>query len=175
MSERTAAKIFDRYVLEMSMHMPAVVFPSQTTAHQVRKSKPILFLSILVAASVGMMPVAPQEELTGLLKETLATCVMRYGGKSIELVQALFLTIVWYRPPKRYEQMNFYQLTHIAAIMAIDIGLGRRMNMPKNQRPPTSSEQTTRIPKHLFSSNLMEARRTWLGCYFMCSKYVAFF
>lgn len=172
--ERTAAQIFDRYIVEMTIHMPAVVFPSQTTAHQIRTTKPILFLSILVAASVGMMPMEPQEELTALLKGTLADCVIRYGGKSMELIQALILAVAWYRPPKRYDQMNFYQLTHIAAIMAVDIGLGKRMNLPKNSRPPTGSEQTTLMPKHLLNSSTVEARRTWLGCYFMCSKYVVF-
>lgn len=167
--ERTAARVFDRYVMEMAIHIPAVVFPSQTTAHQVRISKPILFLSILVAASIGIIPLEPQEELNALLKLTLADCVIRYGGKSMELVQTLFIAVAWYRPPKRYEQMNFYQLTHIAAIMAVDVGLGKRISLPKNQRP-TGSEQTTRMPKYFSDSSTLEARRTWLGCYFLCSK-----
>ena len=168
--ERTGAQIFDRYVMEMAMHMPAVVFPSQTTAHQIRRSKPILFLSIMVAGSVGLIPMDTQEVLVSLLKTTLADCVIRFGGKSMELVQALFIAVAWYRPPRLYEQMNFYQLTHIAAVMAVDIGLGKRMNVPRNQRLLTGSEQTTRIPKFLLNPTTVEARRTWLGCYFLCSK-----
>ena len=167
--DRTANQIFDRYVVEMAPHMPAVVFTPQTTAHQIRTTKPILFLSIIVAASVGMMPLEPQEELTDLLMDTLANSVMRLGGKSLELVQALLISVAWYRPPKRYEQMNFYQLTHIAATMAIDVGMGKCTPGPKTGRPPTGSEQS-RIPKYLMHPGTLEARRTWLGCYFLSSK-----
>ena len=168
--ERTATRFFDRYVAEMAVHMPAVVFPPTMTAHMLRKTRPILFLSILVAASVGMIRVETQEELNALLMETLSKCVIRYGGKSLELIQSLIVAVLWYRPPKRYEQMNFYQLTHIAAIMAVDIGMGKRINVPKASRPTTSSEQTTRMPKYMLNSSTVEARRTWLGTYFMCSK-----
>ena len=150
--------------------MPAVAFPPQTTAHQIRKQKPVLFLAILVAASVGIMPLEPQDELTDLLMATLADCVVRYGGKSTELIQAILVAVIWYKPPKRYDQMNFYQLSHVAVVMAIDCGMGKRMNLPKGSRPPTSSEQTTRMPKYLSNSSTVEARRTWLGCYFTCSK-----
>ena len=167
--ERTADKLFDRYVVEMAVHMPAVIFPRQTTAHQIRATKPILFLSILVAAAVGMMPIEPQEEMTELLKATFAQCIIRLGGKSIELIQALIIAVAWYRPPKLYEQMNFYQLTHIAAVMAIDIGLGKRIPGWKTGRPQSSADQA-RMPKYLLHSGTIEARRTWLGCYFLCSK-----
>ncbi|KAL9049325.1 MAG: hypothetical protein Q9162_007275 [Coniocarpon cinnabarinum] len=169
LDDRNANRIFDRYVVEMAQHMPAVVFTPQTTAHQIRTQKPILFLSIIVAASVGMMPLEPQDELTELLLDTFANCIVRLGGKSLELVQALIIATTWYRPPKRYEQMNFYQMAHIAATMAIDVGMGKCAPGSRSGRPQTGSEQA-RMPKYLMNPGTLEARRTWMGCYFLCAK-----
>ena len=167
--ETTANRIFDRYVEEMTVHMPAVVFPPRTTACDVRSSKPIVFLAILVAASVGMAPLNLQHYLTRLLLRSLADFIIRMGEKSMDLIQALLIATIWYRPPKRYEHMNFYQLSHIAVVMAVDIGLGKRVTASKTLQMQATKNQN-RSFKHLLISDSVEARRTWLGCYFMCAK-----
>jgi hypothetical protein len=46
-----ATKMFNCYVEKMAFHMPSVVFPPGTTAADIRKSKPTLFLAILSASS----------------------------------------------------------------------------------------------------------------------------
>jgi len=65
--------------------------------------------------------------------------------------------------------MNFYQLSHIAAVMAIDVGMGKRLNSSKNLRMVGGYDKFRR-PKYLFNADTVEARRTWLGCYFLCAK-----
>jgi len=166
---QSAIRIFDRYVLEMAIHLPVVLFSPGTAAAEIRSTKPILFLSILVAASVGMTDLRIQQELAQIVMGVFADCIIRNGEKSLELVQALQIATIWYRPPKRYEQMNFYQLSHIAAVMAIDVGMGKRLNSSKNLRMVGGYDKFRR-PKYLFNADTVEARRTWLGCYFLCAK-----
>lgn len=167
---KLAARIFDRYVKEMPQHLPVVVFDPGTTAAEVRMTKPILFLAILVAASKGLTPLPTQDELNEILLDIYADSIIRKGAKTLELVQALLISVVWYRPPKRYEQMNFYQLSHIAAVMAIDIGLGKRLKKTWRTMGPAFTDGRT--PRNLILTDTVEVRRTWLGCYFQCSKYV---
>lgn len=167
---KLSSEIFDRYVADMANHLPAVVFSPGTSAAEVRTNKPILFLAILVAASVGITDMDMQQALCEILMGAFADRIIRSGEKSLELIQSLMISTIWYRPPKRYEQMNFYQLTHIAAVMAIDVGMGKRSSPSKTWRmnPP----EPARGQKMLFNSDTVEARRTWLGCYFLCAKLV---
>jgi hypothetical protein len=94
------------------------------------------------------------------------------GHKSLELVQAITVAVIWYWPPERFEELKFYQLVHVAAVMAIEIGLGRKKaakggfrkhisyawrDHPLRKNPPP--DPTT-----------IEARRAWLTCYFMATN-----
>lgn len=168
LSRKMAARVFDRYVTEMAPHLPAIVFDPGATAAEVRSSKPVLFLSILVAASKGLLDLDIQEQLATLQLDNFADGIIRHGAKSLEIVQAMLVATIWYKPPKRYDQMNFYQLTHVAAVMAIDIGLGKRLKKTWRTMGPAFSEGRT--PRSMLLSDTVEVRRTWLGCYFQCAK-----
>jgi hypothetical protein len=49
------------------------------------------------------------------------------GEKSLELIQSLILSSVWYCPPEEScgrMNLHFYQYIHMAATMALDLGIG---------------------------------------------------
>ncbi|KAI9724249.1 MAG: hypothetical protein M1828_003673 [Chrysothrix sp. TS-e1954] len=170
--QRTASAIFDRYRQDMAIHLPTVVFSDEITAEEVRKETPILFLSILVAASVGMTGLKMQQELAQILLGALADRVIRHTEKSIPLIQAILVATIWYRPPTRYSQMNFYQLTHIAAVMAIDIGMGKKLHPSKKKQMQENVNDGSLNAQYRSTTDTdsLEARRTWLGCYFLCAN-----
>ena len=169
-----AAQVFERYVKVLSPHLPAVVFPPGTTAEQMFKERPILYVCILSAASFGAVHPDVNKQLSREAIGAIADCVVRNGAKSLELVQAMQVTALWYRPPENAEQTNFYQIIHMAAVMALDIGLGKRFNPAKARRglggangslmpgPPRTSPQ---------DSDTLEARRAWLTSYYLCARY----
>lgn len=119
-----AVELFQRYTDQMARHMPAVVFPPGTTAADIRKTKPVLFLSIMAASTTEMSDV--QRAIVKEMMQVFAEKIFIVGEKSLELVQALQLAVIWYWPPEHFEELKFYQLVHTAAVMAIDIGLGKR-------------------------------------------------
>jgi hypothetical protein len=90
------------------------------------------------------------------------------GEKTLELIQAIHISTLWYWPPEHFEELKFYQLIHIAAVMAIDIGLGKKTKSAKGKSGAglwrDHAWRRTPYP----DSESIEARRTWLACYFLC-------
>ncbi|KAF1846324.1 uncharacterized protein K460DRAFT_286653 [Cucurbitaria berberidis CBS 394.84] len=166
MSPDVAERVFLRYVNDICPHFPAVPFPPGTTAREIRDKKPLLFLSILAGSSHGsaeqLVSQDVQRELTKILKDQLADIIWRNGEKSLEIVQALQVAVLWYRPPLHFEQHNFYMMVNCATIMALDLGLGRKAtpNVMKLSIGPFRGYHP--------NSSSIEARRTFLVCYYLC-------
>lgn len=162
-----AAQLWDRYNYHMAPHLPGVVFPKDMTVGELRKTKPILFLAIISAASSEIPNV--QRVIVKELMQVFADKVMITGEKSIELVQALNISVIWYWPPEHFEELKFYELVHMAAVMAIDLGLGKRKSRRGRLTGPALRDHPFR--KHPPPDpTTIEARRTWLMCYFLATN-----
>jgi hypothetical protein len=165
-----ANELLARYVTHMFPHLPGVVIPPGTTAADLRASKPLLFLAIMAAAS-SEIP-ALQRSLTKELMQVLAERIIVRGHKSLELIQALQIATIWYWPPERFDELKFYQLVHMAAVMAIEIGLGRRRTVKGGFRKHIASVWRDHPMRKsaLPDPTTIEARRAWLTCYFMATN-----
>ncbi|KAK8090054.1 hypothetical protein PG997_005015 [Apiospora hydei] len=159
---------FARYNDHMIAHLPAVVFPREMTAADLRKSKPLLFLSVMAAASSEVYSV--QRPLVKELTQIFAEKVIINGEKSLEMVQALQVSVIWYYPPEHFEELKFYQMVHVGAVMAIDVGLGRRRNNPKSRFVPYTWQNHPLRKDPLPDPSAIECRRAWLACYFLASN-----
>lgn len=164
----TATQLFNRYVNDMAPHMPSVVFPPGTTAADVRKSKPTLFLAIL-SAGASTDHADFQKMFTREVMQIYADRIICHGEKTLELIQALLVSTIWYWPPEHFEELNFYQLIHLAAVMAIDIGINKKNKPSKGPKSMAGlwkdhAWRRTALP----DASSIEARRSWLSCYFLC-------
>ncbi|KAK3396310.1 hypothetical protein B0T20DRAFT_267907 [Sordaria brevicollis] len=169
-SMEQAAKFLERYNKHMVPHLPGVVFPADMTAEKLKKTKPILFHAVMAAAA-GEEPLV-QKTLTNDLMKIFAEEVMVTGNKSLELVQAIQIATIWYWPPERFEELKFYQLLHIAAVMAIDLGLGRKRQPRgglRNGMPSTIRDKIMYKPPPPDPTSI-ESRRAWLTCYFLATN-----
>ena len=166
-------KIFNRYMTKLAPHMPAVVFPAGTTAEQIWKEKPILYVCILSSASAGYLHPDVTRQLSREAIRAIADCVVCNGAKSLELIQAMQVLALWYKPPEKAEQTNFYQIIHMAAVMSIDIGLGKRFNPAKARRGFGGPHAEFAPGPHMIlpqNSDTIEARRAWLASYYLCAS-----
>lgn len=161
-----ASNMFDCYVEKMAPHFPAVVFPAGTAAAEIRKTKPTLFLAILSAASGSNHPEL-QRILTKEVMAIYAERIIVSGEKTLELIQALHISTLWYWPPEHFEELKFYQLIHIAAVMAIDIGMGKKNKISKSKAGGLWRDHPWRRTPYPDPESI-EARRAWLACYFLC-------
>lgn len=161
LSMETATSIFNHYVEDMVPHFPAVVFPPGTTAEDVRRSKPTLFLAILSAASGAQYPEL-HRTLYWEISRTFAERVMVNGEKTLELVQALVLCTMWYFIPDHYVELKFYMYIHLAAVMALDIGIARKnklMRVSFRELPPLPPKITTELGGNDGSGGIDEWQR----------------
>ncbi|KAL2261170.1 hypothetical protein VTK26DRAFT_4623 [Humicola hyalothermophila] len=165
-----ANELFARYTNQMCQHLPGVVFPPGMTAGELRATKPTLFLAVMAAASSEQPPL--QKTLTYELMQVFGDKIFVQGNKSLELVQAVQLSVIWYWPPERFEELKFYQLVHVAAVMAIEIGLGRKKHIKSGFRKHLSTAWRDHPLKKpiLPDPTTIEARRTWLTCYFLATN-----
>ncbi|KAK4162545.1 hypothetical protein QBC43DRAFT_241255 [Cladorrhinum sp. PSN259] len=164
-----ARELFLRYTMQMCQHLPGVVFPVSLTVTELRATKPILFLSIMAAASSEMPGL--QKVLTKELMQVFAEKIIVDGQKSLELVQALQVAVIWYWPPERFEELKFYQLVHVAAVMAIEIGLGRKKQARGGfKRHIANAWKDHPMHKAPPDPTTLEARRAWLTCYFLATN-----
>ncbi len=158
----TAYRMFDRYNTEMQS-LPIVVFQPGTKAEDIRRSKPVLFLSILSAASNTIRPDLQPIFIEEVMR-VLADRVIVRGEKTMEIVQSLQVITIFYQPPERYDELNFNQLIHIAVVMGIDIGMGKRTRAGQVAWREYMGKAAPTDP------NAAETRRAWLGLYFMCAN-----
>lgn len=185
----TAEKLVYRYKKELYPGFPMVPIPEDMTAARLRVEKPILFLAIL-AASSNTMHQALNRELHAEIIKKLAKKVVIKGKKSIEIVQALTLVSAWYFPPAHFERLNFYQLTHMASTMAIDLGLAKGTGQQKGLGLPrefslglrAKAVKTGMGMSQMFKQNhvqrmhesfpdpvSLESKRTYAACFIQCA------
>ncbi|KKZ61243.1 hypothetical protein EMCG_04115 [[Emmonsia] crescens] len=163
----TALMCFNRYVNDMAPLLPFIVFPPGTSMAEVRRTKPILLLVIL-SISIGILKPDIQVPLLNEVFRLFADQIIVKGSKSLELVQAIIVSMIWYTPPDHYEEMKFFQLIHIAATMAMDLGMNRRTKSKAKSKSMGMWREIMGKKAIMLDPDAPETRRAWLGCYFMC-------
>ncbi|KAF5860277.1 hypothetical protein ETB97_001755 [Aspergillus alliaceus] len=141
------------YITELTAFAPMVLLPPDTTASQLRRSKPTLFLSVIAAAAIAIddgLAVILNRELVRLYAERFFI----NGDKSFELVQTLLLMIVFYYPPESPLKLQNYQYTHIAATMALEIGLATKRKVP-NSASRKANKRTSNVAMKTRRPNLL--------------------
>ncbi|KAL8665625.1 MAG: hypothetical protein Q9202_002129 [Teloschistes flavicans] len=162
-----ASALFEDYTRRMAHHLPLVMFPPDTPAGAIRKHRPTLFLAILSVAS-GQDHPDIQRILAKEIMRTFAEKIIYRGEKSLELIQALQVVTIWSWPEENREPQT-YQLIHMAAVMAIDLGLGKRV---KGGREPSQSlwKEYSRTRATAQAVESPDGWRAWLGCYLLCAS-----
>ncbi|KAH6708591.1 hypothetical protein VD0002_g6184 [Verticillium dahliae] len=166
-SSQKADALLSRYNTQLVPHMPAVIFPPDLTATELRETRPTLFLAVATAASTDTPEL--QRLLSRELTRVFAEKIMIRAEKSLELVQALQITVTWYWLPDEYDQVHIYYLATTSISMAIDIGLGGCT--PSKPTVPYGAYAFSRATQlSAIDPTALDARRTWLVCYFMASS-----
>lgn len=161
----TAEDLVSLFINDLLAFFPFMVLPADTTARHLRTTKPVLFLAILAGTSIAV-----DNGLANTLnREMLTMYAQRFffkAEKSLEMVQALLLMNIYYLPPELPSQIQAYQYSHIAATMALEIGIASRKRMPRKVAPGQKHVK----PPSKFDEQMAEQARTILACYHLASK-----
>jgi hypothetical protein len=145
------------------------VFPPGAVASTVRKTKPILFLAILGAAS-GFLGDGVRKTLVEEVMRTYSDRIIMSGYKNLDLLQAIQVSAVWYFPPERFDEVKVYQLIHMAAIMAIELDFVRATRPSTSRLSLLKDGELGRLSliKPAPKEPQSECQRALLCCYILC-------
>lgn len=91
-------KILDRFINAYIFHLPAIVFPPNITAREVLETKPMLFLVILASIGPDVLSPTVATKLLDLSLELLKEACFGQNIKSLEMVQAVLILVLFYKP-----------------------------------------------------------------------------
>lgn len=178
LSMHKASLLYARYTLELVQYFPTVILPEGCEPSDIRRKNPTLFLAVIAAAS-GSADAELNVMLNKEILQVYADQILIKGEKSLELIQSMLITIAWYCPPDNFEELRFYQYIHMAATMALDLGIGNKMRKPPSSSHPSVVDsveglrwESSRENKLPSDSGLLDSRRTILSCYLNCSRLV---
>ena len=152
----TAFASFERYRTKMAQYFPFLTISEDIDIERYRRKRPILF-SVIVLAGIPVFRPDLAEPIAQYITQAFRDGILRDGDRRLELVQSLTLFVCFYARTLQKKDLNFYQYINIAATMALEMNLGRRA-----PRGPQGAQEPQR--EHL------EARRAWLGCYYMAAN-----
>ena len=152
-----AYRIFHHFARSMAPQIPIIVFPEYTDPENILVTRPTLFLAIVSIAA----PLEIQAPLSSEFLRILGHLIIVNQETSLELIQALQVLIVWFRPTDGRDA-RCSQYCSIACTMAISLG----MNIPSGKEEHWS----------LWSANnpgeSEEGARAFVGCFILSSMYV---
>jgi hypothetical protein len=110
-----ADQLFQSYNNDLTQYYPTVVFPPGVSAADLRRTKPTLFLAVISAAAAKVDPHLYSILNTEVLSAYAHRTVVK-SEKSLELIEAMIITTVWYYPPGKYAQLKFYEYIHMVRL-----------------------------------------------------------
>ncbi|KAJ5288147.1 hypothetical protein N7478_003833 [Penicillium angulare] len=149
------------YRTTLAPYCPFVIIPPQIDAEKLRREKPFLFLTIIMAALYNNMPL--QRKLEKEVKKAISERMMGGGKITFEVLQGLLVHIAWcqyHSRPRRYAQY-----LHLAISIITDLQLNRS---------PEHRFWTTRVSfdgdddKDTVSLG-REEKRAVIGCFYFSS------
>lgn len=124
LSLNTALSLFYRYRSELSQHYPVVIFANDDDANDIRRSKPVLFLSVMATAT-GTADTELNRVRNEEILKVYAEKVIVYGKRSLGLIQAITIAIAWYYASDSFTNPKFAQYTQIAAMLVLELGIDK--------------------------------------------------
>lgn len=121
----------------MHEQFPFVILPPNISCAESIRLKPFLTLGVLLAASIGDEEFQAACDL--LFRNVLATKIIVYGERSLELLQGLLVYLAWHHHYMNRETQQLYQYVQLAIGMAID--LGPYQQLPKNVSNETAARE----------------------------------
>jgi hypothetical protein len=156
LDEITQQQLLNKFLKELSPHLPFIYFSPEVTLRHLRNEHAILLSSILAASAASLYPPLGLV-LAEKLEREYADRIVIGGEKSIELVQAVLVSSVWYQPPTRFQDLKFTMYGHMAANMALDLRIA-------NDREIDGSE--------LDLVDKLNRKRVVIACYLLCARLV---
>jgi hypothetical protein len=133
---------------------PFVALPKDCRCQDLIQNRPIVLFAVLTVSSYDS--VLLQAILSREFRKVVMVRIMR-GEKSLDLLQGLLVFIAWHHHYMDSQAVSVPMLLQLCLGIASDLGLD---NISRNMRSPLHKED----------SRDREAKRAYLGCYYLTSN-----
>lgn len=137
----------------MADYFPFVTLPKEYFCRDLIQQRPIFLFAVLTVASHESAPL--QAALSREFRKVIMVKVMS-GEKSLDLLQGLLVFIAWHHHYMDPHAASVHLLLQMCIGIAGDLGLD---NIPSLARSPVQNDD----------SRNREAKRAYLGCYYLAS------
>lgn len=138
----------------MADFFPFVTLPKECSCRDLLQQRPMLMFAVLTVASYDS--VLLQLTLSREFRKVVTVRIMN-GEKSLDLLQGLLVFIAWHHHYMDAQAVSIPMLLQICAGIAGDLGLD-------------NLSTSTRSPLHRDDPRDREAKRAYLGCYYLTSN-----
>lgn len=138
----------------MVMFFPFVALPNDCSCRVLIQNRPMLIFAVLAVASYDSVHL--QLALSREFRKVVMVKIMN-GEKSLDLLQALLVFIAWHHHYMDAQAVSVPMLLQLCVGIASDLGLD-------------SIATTIRSPLQKHDSRDREAKRAYLGCYYLTSN-----
>ncbi|KAJ5570610.1 uncharacterized protein N7459_010040 [Penicillium hispanicum] len=167
---------------------PFIVIPPNTTAEQLRREKPFLYLNISIVACQQALR---QREISKRVKKYVAEQIVLKGNHSLDLLQGLLVHLAWLMSVSRVQRphapgelgdamnadINHQIYVHgsaqldafiqLAVAQIVSMGLNQGTASLKNLDRPFPYLRADDLKPEQIPERTLEERRVYLGCYYM--------
>lgn len=152
LSWQDALHLFQRYRSDVVACYPIVPIDDAVEMDQLRREKPVLFLAIITAAAASA-PEKLRDALHDEVISTYATLVLIDGVKSLDLLQAMLVTVAWYRPCGTYNDTKYLQYSQAASLMAAEL----------SSESADSTTEATEYPRTMLAAHIQSATKALMS------------
>lgn len=165
---REAVFLLLEFRMQMATQCPFVVIHPDTTSESLRRKKPMLWKTIMTAALYHHP--ARQEALGWKLMEEFSTRLLLKAERSLDLLQALLVHLMWYHFHS-VSNPQFLNLLALARTLVANLGL---CQLPSSKgRPKIWLDGPGGLARHYdatdssLDSTTLEEWRALAGCFFL--------
>jgi hypothetical protein len=155
---RSISLVHMQMLLDTYRHMvdffPFVTLPKDYSCHELVTHRPILMFAVLTVASYESTSL--QQTLSREFRKVAMVKILN-GEKSLDLLQGLLVFIAWHHHYMDAQAVSVPMLLQLCVGIASDLGLDR-------------ISASVRSPLHREDSRDREAKRAYLGCYYLASN-----
>jgi hypothetical protein len=130
---------------------PFVTLPETCTVREMSENRPVLMFALCTVASYDTMQL--QQTLSREFRKVALVKIMN-GEKSLDLLQGLLVFIAWHQHYMDAQAISVHMLLQICVAIASDLGLDKL-------------SAKARSPLHKEDPGDREAKRAYLGCYYL--------
>jgi hypothetical protein len=149
----TQRRLLDKYLNELLPKFPLCPITGDCEYEAMRKSRALLLQAIVYAASPGLVSTDTQEALGKIIMSLFATEAIADGVKSLELVLAMQIVVMYYRAPRNHTHISAFQLVETFTSMAEKLADDGPFRLPSSSKKITDEELSA-----------TDARRAWYVC-----------